>query len=120
MNILAILGVRTQCGIFVIFYINQILREIILGDSGSSKSAIFTYLEALNFDSYDIFSLLKAEIYQMTESKYSEFLKNSKVDDLVAAAIFQRNRVYFTKMLQFTLNHNKVQSLFYNLEIPNQ
>ena len=45
--------------------ITQILREIKFGDSRSSKSAIYTHLEALNFDLYEFLHFLKAEIYQI-------------------------------------------------------
>ena len=43
------------------------LREINFGDSRSAKSAIFTHLEALNFDFYEFFHFLKAEIYSMNK-----------------------------------------------------
>ena len=35
------------------FSVTQILREINVNNSGSTKSAIFTHLEALNFDLYE-------------------------------------------------------------------
>ena len=44
------------------FAITQILREIKFEDSRSAKSAIFTHLEALNFDFYEFLHFLKAEI----------------------------------------------------------
>ena len=45
----------------IFLHITQILREINFGDSKSAKFAILTWLEDLNFDSYDF---LKAESYQ--------------------------------------------------------
>ena len=42
------------------FSISQILREINFGDSKTAKSAILTLLEALNFDFYVFWNLLKA------------------------------------------------------------
>ena len=45
------------------FSIIHILREINFGDSRSAKSAIFTVLEALNFDFDEVLQLLKADIY---------------------------------------------------------
>ena len=47
------------------FSTTQILREINFRDARSAKSAIFTYLEPLNFDSYEFLHILKAEIYQI-------------------------------------------------------
>ena len=35
------------------FSITQILREINFEESGSAKSAILTYLEAVNYDFYE-------------------------------------------------------------------
>ena len=51
----------------MIFFITQILRKIKFGDSRSAKSAIFTHLEALNFDFYEFFHFFKAEIYQINK-----------------------------------------------------
>ena len=45
----------------------QILREIKVGESRVSKSAILTHLESLNFDSYEILHFLKAEIDQINK-----------------------------------------------------
>ena len=39
------------------FSVTQILREINLGDSRSTKSANLTYLEALNYDCSEFFAL---------------------------------------------------------------
>ena len=47
------------------FSITQILREISFGDCRGAKSAIFTHLEALNFNFHEFLHYLKAEIYQM-------------------------------------------------------
>ena len=55
----------TQCGNFIILL--DILREINFRDSTSTKSAILTYLEALNFDFYAFLHFLKAEIYQINK-----------------------------------------------------
>ena len=44
------------------FSITQILREINFRDFRSAKSAIWTHLEALNFDVYEFLHFLKAEI----------------------------------------------------------
>ena len=44
-------------------FITQILREINFADSRSVTFAIFTRLEALNFDIYELLQFLKAEIY---------------------------------------------------------
>ena len=43
------LVIYAQCGNFMIFPVNQILREINFGEFRSSKSAIFAILGALNF-----------------------------------------------------------------------
>ena len=47
--------------------ITQILREINFGETKSAKFAIFTHLEALNFDFYEFLNLLKTEIYQFSK-----------------------------------------------------
>ena len=49
---------------FYDFPITQILCEINFEESGSAKSAILTYLEAVNFDFYEFLHFQKAEIYQ--------------------------------------------------------
>ena len=49
------------------FAITQISREMNFGDFTSAKSAILTHLEALNFDIYEIWHFLKAEIYQINK-----------------------------------------------------
>ena len=54
-----------QCGKFEIFSLTQILRELKVGQSKVSKSAILTHLEALNFDFYAFLHILKAEIHQI-------------------------------------------------------
>ena len=43
------------------FSITQILREINFGELRSAKSAIFTHLEALNFECCEFWHVLKAE-----------------------------------------------------------
>ena len=67
------------------FSITQILCEIKFGNSRSTKSAIFTHLEAMDFDFYEFSYFLKAEIYliykiqqpKMTKKTTSKF---SKID----------------------------------------
>ena len=49
------------------FPINQILREINIGNSTSAKSGIFTHFEVLNFAFYEIMHFLKAGIYQLNK-----------------------------------------------------
>ena len=49
------------------FSSTQILREINFGDFRVSKSAIWTHLEALNFDFHEFLHFLKAEIYQINK-----------------------------------------------------
>ena len=49
------------------FCIIQFLRELNFENSRSAKSAIFTHLEAPNFDFYEFFHILKAAIYQMNK-----------------------------------------------------
>ena len=48
-----------KCHNFTTF---QILREINFGDSKCAKSAIWTHLQALNLDFYELLYFLKAEI----------------------------------------------------------
>ena len=52
---------------FYDFSITQILREVNFGDSRSVKSAILPHLQVLNFDFYQIWHFLKAEIYQINK-----------------------------------------------------
>ena len=54
---------ESQCGNFYDFSATQILREINFGDSRSAKSAILTYLDALNIYCYEFFHFLKDEMY---------------------------------------------------------
>ena len=56
--------------------ITQILREIRFEDYKSAYSAIFTHLEALNFDFDEFLHFLKAEIYQSNKIHSSEKGKN--------------------------------------------
>ena len=58
------------------FSITQIICEINFGDSTSTKCAILTLLEALNFDLYAFLHFLKAEIYQITKIQSSPNAKN--------------------------------------------
>ena len=46
------------------FATNQILSEISFADTKIVKSSIFTYLEARNFDFYELLYFLQTEIYQ--------------------------------------------------------
>ena len=51
----------------------KILREINFGDYRIAKLAIFTHLEALNFDFYPFLSFLKSELYVCTKlTKFRE------------------------------------------------
>ena len=50
------------------FSITQILREINFWDSRREKAAVSTYLEALNFNSYEFLPFLKTEIYQINKN----------------------------------------------------
>ena len=43
------------------FSITSILREINFGDSRSAKLAVFTHLEAVNCNFYEVLHFLKAE-----------------------------------------------------------
>ena len=47
------------------FFITQILCEIKTGEFRGAKPAIFTYLEALNFNLYEILHFLMTENYQI-------------------------------------------------------
>ena len=51
------------------FPITQILREIKFEDSRRQKSALFTDLEALNFDFYEFLHFLKVEIDQINKNQ---------------------------------------------------
>ena len=58
------------------FSITQILREINVGNSKSTKSAILTHLEVQNFDFHEFLHFLKAEIYQLSQIKSPKIGKN--------------------------------------------
>ena len=58
------------------FSITHFLREIKFGDSRSTKSAILTSLEALNYDFYASFHFLKAENYQMNKIQIPKSFQN--------------------------------------------
>ena len=49
------------------FSITQILREIKIGESWYSKSAVLTHLVTLNFDFYEFLHFLKVEIYHTNQ-----------------------------------------------------
>ena len=49
------------------FSVTQILREIKVGQSRNTKSAILTHLETLNFNFYEILHFLEAEINQINK-----------------------------------------------------
>ena len=51
------------------YSITQILREINFGDSRSAQSAILTRLEALDFDLYEFWHFMSAEICQINSDK---------------------------------------------------
>ena len=57
------------------FSFTQILREINFGGSRSAKSAIITYLQALNFDFHGFLHFLKAEIYQINQIQSQKVAK---------------------------------------------
>ena len=57
------------------FPITQFLREIDIGDSKSAKYAILTHLQALHFDFYEFFHLLKDDILKVTKFKTHETAK---------------------------------------------
>ena len=48
---------------------HNLLREINFWDSRGAKSAILTHLEAPNFDFYEFFHFLKAEINQINKNQ---------------------------------------------------
>ena len=58
------------------FPITQILREINFGDSRSVKSAILPHLQVVNFDFYQIWHFLKADIYQINKIQSHKIGKN--------------------------------------------
>ena len=58
------------------FSTTQILREIKFGDPWCEKSAIFTHLEALNFDFYEFFQFFVVEIYQIKKIQSPKIAKN--------------------------------------------
>ena len=63
------------------FYYSCILREIKVGESAASKTAILTHLEALTLDFHEFFQFVKAKIDKKTKiqslqnCKKREFLK---------------------------------------------
>ena len=64
------------------FLISQILREINFGGSRSAKSAIITYLQALNFDFHGFLHFLKAEIYQINQIQSQKVAKTTLLQPL--------------------------------------
>ena len=48
-----------------LFSVIQILREIKIGKSTASKSAILTHFETLNIDFYEVLYFLQGEIHQI-------------------------------------------------------
>ena len=67
----------------IFFSITQILREINFEDSRHAKSVILPYLEALNFDFYELLHSLKSEILH-----FSKF-RAPKVAKMAALQILQ-------------------------------
>ena len=59
------------------FSIIHILREINFGNFRSTKSAMSTHLEVLNFDFYEFLHFVKDKIVQMADF---DLLKSAKVD----------------------------------------
>ena len=49
------------------FYVTLILREINLGESKGSKTAIFTHLDCLYCDFDELLHFLKVEIHQINK-----------------------------------------------------
>ena len=62
---------------FQSFSVTQLLREIKVGTSTITKSAILKVVEALNFDFYRFLHFLKAETYQINKFITSEMAKKS-------------------------------------------
>ena len=58
------------------FSVIPYLCEINFEDTCNAKSAIFTHLEALNYDFYEYLHFLKAEIDQKIELKVSKMVRN--------------------------------------------
>ena len=63
------------------FSIIQILREINFDDFRLGKTAIFTFLEAWNFDFRAILHFHKAEIHQKSKFRASEIVKMAILKD---------------------------------------
>ena len=61
---------------FTNFSATQILREIKASESGTSKIAILTHLEALNFDFHDFLHFENAEIDQKSKFRLSKIAKS--------------------------------------------
>ena len=57
------------------FSVNQILREIKVGEFKVSKSVILAHLESLNFDFNEFLHFLKAEFYQINQIQSSKNVK---------------------------------------------
>ena len=67
----------SQCGNFIIFLSLRFLREINLWDSGSAKSAILTYLEALNFGFYEFLHFLSMQFTKLTQFRALKMAKTA-------------------------------------------
>ena len=72
------------------FSITQILREINFGDFTRAKSAILTHLYVLDFASYEILHFLKAEIYQLNNTKPSKKAKTTVLELLDSPKLISR------------------------------
>ena len=59
------IAANSQYEKFLIFLLLRIYVKSIFGDFRGAKSAILTHLEALNCDSYEFCTFLKAEIYHI-------------------------------------------------------
>ena len=74
--------------------ISQILREFNFGDSRTAKSAILTLLKALNFDFYDFFYKLLAEIKHMNK------IQSPKMANFADLHLLNSSKIGFTQNLK--------------------
>ena len=94
-----LLGVCHKVWKFHHFSITQILREINFRVSKSAKSAIFTHLEALNFDLYEFLHFSDAEIYQINKIQNPQ---NGQNDSFKS---FRFSKIDFTQNLSDRFPH---------------
>ena len=72
------------------FSVTQILREIKVGKSGVSKSAILTRCQALNFDIYEFFQSYNAGIAKLTKFRAHEMAKKAFLEFLDLPKLISR------------------------------